>query len=98
MAHFFIELLERYLIPCCKAFYYHFLGHPKVRAFISHGGLLGIMESVHCGVPIMVMPQFGDQHTNAKAVESVGGGVILYLNEADEESIYQSLKKILEPR
>lgn len=56
------------------------------------------MESVHCGVPIMVMPQFGDQHTNAKAVESVGGGVVLYLSDATEEIIYQSLKRILEPR
>lgn len=73
-------------------------GHPNVKAFISHGGLLGTMEAVHCGVPMMVMPQFGDQHTNAKALESVGGGVVLYLNDATEETIYESLKRILEPR
>lgn len=75
-----------------------FSGHPNVKAFISHGGLLGTFEAVHCGVPVLVMPQFGDQHTNAKALESVGGGEILYLSDATEENIYKALKKILSPR
>lgn len=56
------------------------------------------MEAVHCGVPIIIMPQFGDQHTNAKALEAVGGAVILYLSDANEESIYQSLQTIVNPR
>ncbi|XP_044750032.1 UDP-glycosyltransferase UGT5-like isoform X4 [Coccinella septempunctata] len=73
------------------------LSHPNVKAFISHGGLLGTTEAVHCGVPMVVMPQYGDQHTNAKAVEANGGGVVLYLKEATEETVYQSLKTILEP-
>ncbi|CAH0561449.1 unnamed protein product [Brassicogethes aeneus] len=71
------------------------LCHPNVKAFISHGGLLGVTEAVHCGVPVIVMPQFGDQFTNAKALESVGGGVILHLSEATEESISKALKKVL---
>ncbi|KAL3266340.1 hypothetical protein HHI36_010518 [Cryptolaemus montrouzieri] len=73
------------------------LSHPNVKAFISHGGLLGVTEAVHCGVPMIVMPQYGDQHTNAKAVEANGGGVILYLREATEEKVYQNLKTILDP-
>lgn len=68
-----------------------------MKAFISHGGLLGTTEAVHCGVPMVVMPQYGDQHTNAKAVEANGGGVILYLKEATEERVYQSLKTVLDP-
>lgn len=44
------------------------------------------------------MPQFGDQHTNAKAMETVGGGEILYLSDATEEKIYNALTKILSPR
>lgn len=44
------------------------------------------------------MPQFGDQHTNAKALEAVGGGEILYLSDATEEKIYKALQKILSPR
>ncbi|XP_045481088.1 UDP-glycosyltransferase UGT5-like isoform X1 [Harmonia axyridis] len=73
------------------------LSHPNVKAFISHGGLLGTTEAVHCGVPMMVMPQYGDQYTNAKAVEANGGGVILYLKDATEEKVYNNLKTILDP-
>lgn len=46
----------------------------------------------------MVMPQYGDQHTNAMSLENNGGGVILSMEDANEETIFQSLKKILEPR
>ncbi|KAJ8972839.1 hypothetical protein NQ314_000003 [Rhamnusium bicolor] len=71
------------------------LCHPNVKAFISHGGLLGTTEAVHCGVPVIVMPQFGDQHTNARALEASGGGVILQLSEATEDKVYKALKKVL---
>lgn len=70
-------------------------GHPNVKAFISHGGLLGTIEAVHCGVPIIVMPHFGDQHTNAKAIETSGGGVILRMSEVTEDTLYKALKKVL---
>lgn len=72
-----------------------FTGHPNVKAFISHGGLLGTTEAVHCGVPTIVMPQFGDQHTNARALEANGGGVILQLYDVTEERVYKALKKVL---
>lgn len=69
-----------------------------MKAFIAHGGLLGATEAVHCGVPMVVMPQFGDQFTNAKAVEASGGGVILDFRYLTEENIYDALKTVLEPR
>lgn len=81
------------------SFNYKFVpGHPNVKAFISHGGLLGTIEAIQNGVPILVMPQFGDQDSNAKAIESIGAGEVLYLPDANENNIYQALKKILEPR
>lgn len=68
-----------------------------MKAFISHGGLLGTTEAVHCGVPVVVMPQYGDQHTNARALEANGGGVILKLREATEGRVYNALKAVLDP-
>ncbi|KAG5861733.1 hypothetical protein JTB14_035398 [Gonioctena quinquepunctata] len=48
-------------------------------------------------MPIMVMPQFGDQFTNAKALESVGGGIIFNFNEATEENVQEALERLLSP-
>lgn len=44
------------------------------------------------------MPQYGDQHVNAKALEASGGGVVLDFNNLTEEDVYKALKTILEPR
>lgn len=67
-------------------------------AFISHGGLLGTTEAVQCGVPIIVIPQFGDQFTNAKAIEANGGGIILHFNDITEETLSKALNTVLHPR
>ncbi|CAH1985004.1 unnamed protein product [Acanthoscelides obtectus] len=72
------------------------LSHPNVKAFISHGGLLGTIEGVHSGTPIVVIPQFGDQHTNAKAIQASGGGVILNYRDITEQTIYEALKTVLD--
>lgn len=69
-----------------------------MKAFISHGGLLGTTEAVHCGVPVVVMPQYGDQHTNARALEVSGGGVVLQFNDLNEENVYNALVTVLDPR
>lgn len=75
-----------------------FTGHPNVKAFISHGGLLGTTEAVHCGVPAIVMPQFGDQYTNAKALEASGGGVVLDFSSMQQEDVDNALRTVLAPR
>lgn len=72
-----------------------FSGHPNIRAFITHGGLLGALEAVHCGVPMIVMPQYGDQFFNARSMKANGNGVLMQLNEATEETISRNLKKVL---
>lgn len=74
------------------------LCHPNVKAFISHGGMLGTTEAVYCGVSIVAMPQFGDQRHNAFAVENKGSGVVLYLVDATEETVFEALQKVLHPR
>ncbi|XP_050296038.1 UDP-glycosyltransferase UGT5-like [Anthonomus grandis grandis] len=71
------------------------LCHPNTVLFITHGGLLGTTESVHCGVPMVVMPQFGDQTLNGGMVEKKGVGVVLKLKEATEESFKEAVTKAL---
>ena len=45
--------------------------------FITHGGLGGVMEALHHGVPMIVVPRMTDQRFNGQRVEELGLGVVL---------------------
>ncbi|XP_022185112.2 UDP-glycosyltransferase UGT5 isoform X3 [Nilaparvata lugens] len=71
------------------------LEHPNVKLFISHGGLLGTTEAVHCGVPIIGIPFYGDQAGNIEAVASHGAGLRLDYNDINEHNLYDKITQIL---
>ncbi|XP_072381846.1 UDP-glycosyltransferase UGT5-like [Diabrotica undecimpunctata] len=71
------------------------LAHPNVKLFITHGGLLSLTESVHYGVPVLVLPVFGDQRMNAAKVEGMGYGVQIPFSQITEERLTDALKKLL---
>ena len=56
----------------------HFLAHPKTKLFITHGGMFGVQESIYHGVPLVVLPIFGDQFDNARRIQDKGLGVVLW--------------------
>lgn len=72
------------------------LCHPKVKGFMSHGGLLGTTEAVYCGVPMLVTPFYGDQFLNAGAIEQRKLGVIVDFVNFDTEHITRGLQEILD--
>lgn len=72
------------------------LCHSKVKAFVSHGGLLGTTEAVYCGVPILVTPFYGDQFLNAAAIENRRFGVIVNFGDFDEPHLSKALRTILD--
>ncbi|XP_057783685.1 crocetin glucosyltransferase, chloroplastic-like [Salvia miltiorrhiza] len=47
------------------------LSHPSVGCFVTHCGWNSTLESLACGVPVVALPQWTDQCTNAKLVEDV---------------------------
>ncbi|XP_017858841.1 PREDICTED: UDP-glucuronosyltransferase 1-3 [Drosophila arizonae] len=72
------------------------LCHPKVKAFVSHSGLLGTSESIYCGVPLLVTPFYGDQFLNAAAVVQRRFGVIVEFKNFDEHHLSRALRTILD--
>ncbi|EAT48259.1 AAEL000687-PA [Aedes aegypti] len=71
------------------------LCHPNVRLFLSHGGLLGVSEAVHCSVPVVVTPIYGDQFLNAAALVNRGMGVTMHYNKITAEYVYQCIQTAL---
>ncbi|XP_051046704.1 UDP-glucuronosyltransferase 1A5 isoform X2 [Phodopus roborovskii] len=71
------------------------LGHPKTRAFITHSGSHGIYEGICNGVPMVMMPLFGDQMDNAKRMETRGAGISLNVLEMTADDLENALKKVI---
>ncbi|KAF8394638.1 hypothetical protein HHK36_020852 [Tetracentron sinense] len=49
------------------------LAHPSIACFVTHCGWNSSLESLSSGVPIVTLPQLGDQVTNAKFLGDVYG-------------------------
>uniref|UniRef100_A0AC11B5G2 UDP glucuronosyltransferase 1 family, polypeptide A3 n=1 Tax=Ovis aries TaxID=9940 RepID=A0AC11B5G2_SHEEP len=71
------------------------LGHPKTRAFITHSGSHGVYEGICNGVPMVMMPLFGDQMDNAKRMETRGAGITLNVLEMSSGDLENALKAVI---
>jgi pathogen-inducible salicylic acid glucosyltransferase len=47
------------------------LAHESIGCFVTHCGWNSTLEAISLGVPIVAMPQWSDQSTNAKFIEDV---------------------------
>nr|CAD7426014.1 unnamed protein product [Timema monikensis] len=72
------------------------LSHPKVKVFITHGGLMGTMEAAYFGVPMVAIPLFGDQKMNVKTFVDKGIAVKLDYDEISKETVFTALRMVLE--
>ena len=50
---------------------------PHVAAMVSHGGAGSVRTALSAGVPLAVLPRFGDQPLNARAVQAAGAGLVV---------------------
>ncbi|CAK1552553.1 unnamed protein product [Leptosia nina] len=74
------------------------LCHPKVLAFVSHGGMLSLSEAAHCGKPLLAIPFFGDQYSNAAVVEQSGLGTTLFFNEITSDRLLEAINYLTSPK
>ncbi|XP_034653778.1 2-hydroxyacylsphingosine 1-beta-galactosyltransferase isoform X2 [Drosophila subobscura] len=71
------------------------LGHTKLRAFVTHGGLLSMFETVYHGVPVVTMPVFCDHDVNSAKAEADGYAIKLDLQTLSTNQLYKAIMKVI---
>ncbi|XP_056424698.1 UDP-glucuronosyltransferase 2B31-like isoform X3 [Hyla sarda] len=71
------------------------LGHPKTKAFITHGGTNGIYEAIYHGVPMVGIPLFADQPDNIIHMKSKGMAVMLDINKMQSKDLVDAVNTVI---
>uniref|UniRef100_A0A8C6VPJ8 UDP-glucuronosyltransferase n=1 Tax=Nothobranchius furzeri TaxID=105023 RepID=A0A8C6VPJ8_NOTFU len=72
------------------------LGHPKTRAFITHGGANGVYEAIYHGVPMVGIPVFADQPDNMLHMKAKGAAVVVELNSLTSEDLRDAINTVID--
>ncbi|XP_075716866.1 UDP-glucuronosyltransferase 2A1-like isoform X2 [Rhinoderma darwinii] len=71
------------------------LGHPKTKAFITHGGTNGIYEAIYHGVPMVGIPLFADQPDNIIHMKTKGMAVMLDINKMQSQDLLDAVNTVI---
>ncbi|XP_075798862.1 UDP-glucuronosyltransferase 2B17-like [Microtus pennsylvanicus] len=72
------------------------LGHPKTKAFVTHGGANGIYEAIHFGIPMIGIPLFGEQHDNIAYIVAKGAAVSLDFRTMTRADLLSALEAVID--
>jgi MGT family glycosyltransferase len=67
----------------------------RASAFVTHGGMNSVSESLFYGVPMTVVPQMGEQAIIGQRVEQLGAGICLIKGEASAMRLRDSVQRLL---
>ncbi|KAK4479730.1 hypothetical protein RD792_015262 [Penstemon davidsonii] len=96
----FIEATKnkRLIVTWCNQL--EMLAHPAIGCFVTHCGWNSTLEGLSLGVPMVAIPQFSDQMTDAKFIEEIWGvGVRAKEDEfgiARREEVLFCLREVME--
>ncbi|TMW48120.1 hypothetical protein DOY81_006793 [Sarcophaga bullata] len=71
------------------------LAHPRVKLFITHGGLLSIIESIYHSKPILGIPVFYDQFINVLRAQQAGFGLAIEYQNLNGTVLRDSISKLM---
>nr|WMP40226.1 UDP-glucuronosyltransferase UGT40AY2 [Tuta absoluta] len=71
------------------------LAHPNCKLFITHGGLLSTIETIHFGVPIIGIPVFADQFTNVELSKAKGFALRVDISYQMADDLKAAIEEIL---
>jgi MGT family glycosyltransferase len=67
----------------------------RARAFVTHGGMNSVSESLFHGVPMTVVPQMGEQAIIGQRVAQLGAGLYLTKENATAARLRESVGRLL---
>ena len=70
-------------------------GHKRLKAFVTHAGLLSMYETVYHGAPVLTMPVFCDHDANAAKATADGYGIKIELSELSTEKIVRAVTSLI---
>lgn len=71
------------------------LGHPKIKAFVAHGGNNGVYEAIYHGVPIIGLPLMFDQFENVFRLEVRGAARVVDATKLTRQSFVEVVRDVL---
>ncbi|XP_060869254.1 UDP-glucosyltransferase 2-like [Metopolophium dirhodum] len=69
--------------------------HPKVKLFISHGGISGVYEAVDGGVPVLGFPVIYDQPRNIENLVLNGMAISMDLLSTTKEKLSKAISELI---
>lgn len=71
------------------------LKHSSVKCFVTHGGMNSIQESIHNGIPVVVIPFYHEQLINARWAQENGYGIEIPSDELAHHRLQSAVQRIL---
>ncbi|KAK3895558.1 hypothetical protein Pcinc_000743 [Petrolisthes cinctipes] len=71
------------------------LGHPNVKAFLSHGGLLSLQEAVYHATPLVAIPICCDHTRVAANIHNTGLGRWLAWDDLTEDLLLEAIHQVI---
>lgn len=62
---------------------------------MTHGGLLGTIEAVHSGVPVVGIPFYFDQPRNILKLAEQGSGILVDYETLTKDTLYNAIMTII---
>lgn len=72
------------------------LRHRNIKLFIMQGGQQSIEEATYHGIPILVIPFYGDQRVNGERIETLGVGKMLRLKDVSTQRLIENIHELIE--
>ena len=70
----------------------------RAAAFVSHGGMNSVNESLCHGVPLVAIPQMGEQMIIGRRVEELGAGLYIEKTEVTVNKLREAVRRLLTDR